>query len=140
MLALILADVVGVVLFGTLYAVAGAGWLAQAGFVPCLIVFFVLVTAIWVRTEARHRDRDGLARFGRAAFGLAAVLVGTPIMILMPLFWLDTQLPPETGVRAALAPIMTLVLVSLVLVTLSNLVGGMVVAGRALAGWSRASR
>lgn len=135
-----MTNAVGVVLFGTLYAVAGTGFMSQGGFLACLTVLFALVTTIWVRTEARHRHRDGVARFGRAAFGLAVVLIVTPILVLMPLFWLDTQLPPEAGLRALLAPIMTLVLVSLALVTLANFAGGIVVAGRTLAGWRRPSR
>lgn len=130
-MALILANAVGAVLFGTLYTVAGAGLLSQVGFLACLVALFGLVTALWVRIEARHGGRDALARFGRAAFGLAAVVLATPIVVLMPLFWFDTQLPTDAGLRPLLAPIMTVVLISLVLVVLTNVAGAIVIAGRA---------
>jgi hypothetical protein len=133
MLALILADAVGVVLFGVLYAVAGADLMPQPAFLASLVAVFALVTTLWVRTEARHGGLEPLARFGRAAFSLVALVVATPMLVLMPLFWLDTQLPPEAGLRGLLAPSMTLVLISLVLVALSNVTGGVVIAGRALA-------
>jgi hypothetical protein len=66
--------------------------------------------------------------------GLAAVVIGTPVLVLMPLFWLDTHLPPEAGLNRLLAPIMTLTLVSLVLVVLVNVAGGVVAIAAALAG------
>ena len=52
MLALAAANAVGVVLFGTLYAFAGARVLPQVAFAACLLVLFVLMTVVWVRTEA----------------------------------------------------------------------------------------
>jgi hypothetical protein len=134
--ALTVTNAVGVVLFGALYAVAGAGLLSQAGFLTCLGVLFVLVTGLWVRTESRHRALEPLRRLGRVAIGLATVVIGMPVLVLMPLFWLDTQLPADAGLNRLLAPIMTLVLVSLVLVALVNVAGAVVAVGAALLGRS----
>ena len=132
MLALAAANGIGVALFGTVYALAGARRLSQAAFLACLVVIFALVTALWVRTEARHRALHPLGRVARATVGLVAVLVTTPAVVLMPLFWLERVLPPETGIGSSLAPAMTLVLIALVLVVLTNLVGSTVIAGRAV--------
>lgn len=132
MLALGGANAVGVVLFGTLYAVAGAQLVSQTAFLACLALLFGLVTVLWVRTERRHERLDPLARIGRAAAGLVAVLIVMPVVVLMPLFWLDTQIPPEAGLNPMLAPVMTLVLIALVLVGLTNVVGGVAVAILAL--------
>lgn len=140
MIALAVTNAVGVVLFGVLYAAAGAGRLSQAGFLACLGVLFALVTGLWVRAEARHRTLEPLRRLGRVVIGLAAVVIGTPALVLMPLFWLDTQLPAEAGLNRLLAPIMTLVLIALVLVVLVNVVGAVVVTGAAVAARSRAAR
>ena len=120
------------VLFGTLYAVAGARWLPQPAFVACLIVLFALITALWLSVEDRQgRGRSLLARLGRVAFGLVIVAVGVPIVVLMPLFWLDSQLPPDAGLNPLLAPVMTIVLISLALIALVNVVGGIVAVVRA---------
>ena len=123
MFALAAANAVGVVLFGVLYAVAGAGLLSQRAFLLCLGVLFLLVTVVWTWAERRHHRLAVLARIGRAAAGLLVVVLATPMVVLMPLFWLDTRLPEDAGLRAILAPIMTVVLVSLVLVALTNIVG-----------------
>ena len=134
MLVLAASNVVGVVLFGTLYALAGARRLSQAAFVACLIVLFGLVTALWVRTEARHRGLHPARRLGRAGLALVAVIVGTPAAVLMPAFWLRNVLPPEAGADAILAPIMTILLVSLALVVCTNLIGSAVITVRAVFG------
>jgi hypothetical protein len=52
----------------------------------------------------------------------------------MPVFWLQQVLPPEAGVGAIPAPVMTIVLISLVLVVLTNLIGSAIIAGRAAFG------
>ena len=139
MLMLAAANAVGVLLFGTLYAVAGAHLLSQGAFFACLVTVFALVTALWVRTEARHRSLEPLRRLGRVAVGLVIAIIGVPAGVLMPLFWLDTNLPAEAGLTPVLGPIMTLVLFSLMLVVLVNVIGSVVVAGRALLG-SRSTR
>ena len=108
MLALAAADAVAVVLFGTLYAVAGARVLPQLAFVACLGVLFVLMTALWVRTEARHRRLTPVRRLGRVVIGLLIVFVATPVIVLGPLFWLAEQLPVEAGLHAAQGGVMAL--------------------------------
>jgi hypothetical protein len=139
MLALVATNAVGVVLFGTLYAVAGAGRLSQSGFLACLAALFTLMTVLWLRVEGRHRALDPLRRLGRIAIGLVAVTLCAPILILMPLFWLDTQLPTDAGLNRLLAPIMTLVLISLALVVLVNVAGAVVAVGVTVAARSRAA-
>ena len=138
MLALAAANFVGVVLFAAVYAAAGARWLSQTAFVACLLVLFVLVTGLWVRTEGRHRRLDPVRRLGRAGVGLVTVGIGVPALALLPLAKLETVLPPEAGLDRVTSPVMALLLVSLVLVVLVNLVGAAVIAGRAVAG--RAAR
>lgn len=133
-LALAAANFVGVVLFAAVYAAAGARWLSQMAFVACLLVLFVLVTALWVRTEARHRRLDPVRRLGRAAVGLVAVVISFPMLTLLPLAKLETVLPPEAGLDRVTTPVMALLLVSLALVVLVNVAGAAVIAGRAVAG------
>lgn len=132
MLALALANVVGAVLFGTLYAVAGASLMSQGAFVVCLPVLFVLVTALWLRIERRHRMLGLLRRVGRVAIGLVLVVFAVPAAVLMPVFWLDTILPPEARLTSLLGPIMAIVLIALALVGLVNLVGSAVALMQAL--------
>ncbi len=137
-LALAATNFVGVVLFAAVYAVAGARWLSQMAFVACLLALFVLVTALWVRTEERHRRLDVVRRLGRAAAGLVTVAIGVPMLTLLPLAKLETVLPPEAGIDRVTSPVMALLLVSLALVALVNVVGAAVIVGRAVA--SRAAR
>lgn len=134
MVALAATNVVGVVLFGTVYALAGARRLSQAAFVACLVLVFGLVTALWVRTESRHRALHLVGRLGRALAGLLAAIIVVPAAVLMPLFWLEGILPAEIGLTDQLAPIMAIVLISLVLVMLSNVVGALIVALRGTLG------
>lgn len=133
MLALGATNLVAAVLFATLYAVAGARYLSDGGFLACLAILFAFATVAWVRTESRHAGLEPVRRLGRVAAGLAAVLLGVPIAVLMPLFWLESSLPPEAGLTATLAPTMTLVLISLALTVLVNVAGGLIAGGRGLA-------
>jgi hypothetical protein len=126
MLALAVANLVGVVLFAAVYAAGGARYLSQAAFAVCLLMIFALVTALWVRTESRHAPLGFVRRVGRAAGGLIMVLAGIPIAVLMPLFWLETMLPPEVEFARVLAPAMALTLISLGLVAVMNIVGAVV--------------
>jgi hypothetical protein len=132
MVALGAANLVGVVLFAAVYAAGGARYLSQATFVVCLLLIFALVTVLWVRTESRHVPLGLVRRVGRAAGGLAAVLAGVPVVVLMPLFWLESVLPPEAQFSRVLAPAMALTLISLGLVALTNLVGVIVQGVRGL--------
>lgn len=133
MLALFFTNAVGVALFGTLYAVAGARVMPHLAFLACLAILFAGVTTLWVRTEARHRGLEPLARLGRAAFGLVAVVVAAPVAVLTPMFWLESRLPAEAGIAEYQGPVMVLVLIAIALVALSNLVGAVVIAGQSLA-------
>lgn len=137
MVALAATNLVGVVLFGTVYALAGARRLSQAAFLTCLVLVFGLVTALWVRTEARHQTLHPLGRLGRAVVGLLAVIVVAPAAVLMPLFWLEGLLPDEVGLKPLLGPIMALVLISLGLVALTNVVGSLIIALRRVVGVGR---
>jgi hypothetical protein len=132
MLALGVANLVGAVLFAAVYAAGGARYLSAGGFLACLLVVFALVTAVWVRTESRHVPLGFVRRVGRAACALAIVLAGVPIAVLMPLFWLETVLPPEAEFSRILAPGMALILIALGLVSLANLAGALVQALRGL--------
>jgi hypothetical protein len=132
-LALIAANAVGFILFGTLYAVAGTQWLPQRAFLVCLAAIFVIVTTLWIRVESvQGRGRKALARVGRIVLALVIVLIAVPPFSLMPVFWLDSQLPPEAGFRPVIAPIMALVLIALSLTVLVNVAGGVVVGVRGL--------
>ena len=133
-LALAATNAVGAVLFAALYATAGARLMPQAAFLACLGIIFVLVTFLWVRTEARHRDLGLVRRIGRVSIGLVIVLFGLPVVVLLPVFWLDTHLSPDLEFTRYLAPIMTLVLISLALVVVVNVVGALVAVARAFRG------
>jgi hypothetical protein len=130
MLALAATNVVGGVLFAAVYMTAGVRLLSQGAFLVCLVCIFVLVTTLWVRVEARHRDLGALRRIGRAAAGFAAVVLLMPALVLMPAFWLETLLPPDAGLTAFLGPLMTIVLISLALVFVVNVVGALVTLAR----------
>lgn len=131
MLPLAGANFVSVVLFVTVYAAGGARWLSQRAFVACLVLMFGLVVALWLAVEARTgRSRDPLSRLGRAAAGLVLVVLAAPVAALMPLFWLDSQLPPEAGMGSVIAPTMTLVLVALLFTVLANVLALVIAAAR----------
>lgn len=138
MLALAGANAVAVVLFGALYAAAGARYLPQAAFLACLAVVVALVTTMWVHVEERHRGLDPIRRLGRVAAGLVLVVAVTPVVVMMPVFWLAQQLPPEAGFTRLLGPIMALTLIALALTGVVNVVGGLIVTGRGLARRRRA--
>lgn len=137
MLALAATNMVSAVLFAALYATAGARLMSQGAFVACLVIIFVLVTALWVRVEARHRELGFVRRIGRVAFGLVVVLFGVPIVVLMPVFWLDTLLPPDARFTRHLGPLMTLVLIALALIVVVNAVGAIIALARAALGARR---
>jgi hypothetical protein len=133
-LALAAANFVGIILFAAVYAAAGVRWLSQSAFIVCVVVIFVLVTTLWVRTEARHRHLDPLRRLGRGVIGLILIMLGVPALVLLPLSKLDTLLPLEVGLNRVTAPTMAILLVSLALVVLVNLIGTSAIAVRAVAG------
>jgi hypothetical protein len=93
-----------------------------------------MMTVVWVRIEARHRQLDPVRRLGRIVGGLAIVLIAGPALLLMPVFWLDSSLPPEAGLRPVLAPLMSVMLISLALTVGINATGLLVAAIRAIVG------
>lgn len=127
-------NVLGAVLFGALYAAAGARYLSQAAFLAALVILFALMTSLWVHVERNHgRRRDAISRVGRVALGLIAVLLGLPVAVLLPLFSLERLLPPgEAAAVLPIAPAMALVLIALVLVVAVNVAGSLLIAGSAV--------
>jgi hypothetical protein len=139
-LILAATNLVGIVLFVAVYAAGGARYLSPAGFLAALALIFALVTALWLRTEARHQALEPLRRLGRAAAGLLVVLIGVPVLVLLPLFWLESVLPPEAGIDRVLAPTMTLLLIGLALVVLVNVLAALMLVSRGLARRARRVR
>ena len=135
MLALAGINALAAVAFASLYTAAAAHVLSQAAFLASLVVFFVALTALWVRVErSRPGARDPLSRLGRIAVGLLIVAIAVPGLGLMPLFSLQQQLPTESGLGQVIPGVMVIVLASLLLVTLVNVAGLIFLAGSALAG------
>ena len=126
MLALAAVNVLGAVVFGALYAVAARAAFAPVALAVGLLGVFAAVTALWVHVEQRSRALEPLRRIGRVAIGLAAVVIGLPAAVLMPLFWLESHLPLEAVPSLNLGPVMALLLVSCVLVVAANGVGAIV--------------
>jgi hypothetical protein len=131
-MALAAVNVIGAVVFAGIYAASGTGRLPPAAFLVGLPASFIAITALWVRVEDRSRALDPMVRVGRGAIGLLAVLIGLPVVVLMPLFWLESQLPLEAGSALHLGPVMALLLVALVLVAAANVVGAVGVIAVAL--------
>jgi hypothetical protein len=121
-LALAAANTMGLLLFATLYIVAGARYLPQRAFLACLAIVFIMVTVVWVWVEGRHRRLDPMRRLGRVTGGVVIVLIGAPALLLMPVFWLESMLPEEAGMRPVLAPLMSVMLISLALTVAVNVV------------------
>ena len=141
MLALTGMNVAGVAVFASIYAAAGARLLNPAAFLASLVVFFIAVTALWVRVERpRGRLRDPVSRLGRIAGALVLTLVAVPGLVLMPLFALKEGLPAEAGLDDAIRPAMVLLLVSLVLVALTNVAGVCFITGAGFMGRLRRNR
>lgn len=111
-------------LFSLIYAAAAKHLLTQGVFVAGVVVFFVGMTVLWVRTErSRGPARDVLSRAGRIAAGLVIAAIAVPGLVLMPLFFVNEYVPPEAGVAEILGPVMFVLLASLVLVALVNVAG-----------------
>jgi hypothetical protein len=66
------------------------------------------------------------------AAGLAIVIVATPVVVLMPAFWLVQHLPPDAGLTRFVAPVMALTLIALTLTAAVNVIGGAIATGRSL--------
>lgn len=124
MLTLIGVDALGAVLFAIAHAAGAQQVLSPLALLAVLLVCFAGVTALWMRVEgAPARQGGALGHLGRMAAGFAAVAIGVPGLVLMPLFALQQQLPSTAGIEGVIAPAMVILLKSLVLVALVNVVG-----------------
>jgi hypothetical protein len=133
MLVLAATNFGSVLLFLGIYAAAAAQKLPESLFPPLLAILFVLATAAWVRIEkSRGAGLSGPQRALRslAALGLSAIL--SPILVLMPLFWLFHALPPSFRLDVLLNRTMFLLIIALVLTLLVNVAGGSVATWRFL--------
>ena len=140
MLALAAVNLLGAVVFAGLYAAGAAAEIPSTAFLGVLLVAFAGVTAIWVRVERQLRGLDPFRRVGRGAIGLLMVLVGLPALVLMPLFWLESQLPVEAVPALQLGSVMVLLLVTLALTVAVNSVGAVVSVALGVGRRRRASR
>lgn len=139
MLRLAAINLVGAVVFFSIYSAAGGRRLSQGAFVASLVVFFGALTALWLRIErSRVGGRDALSRIGRAAAALVIVVLGLPMLVLAPLFALQEALPSEAGFHDVTRPVMVLLLISLALVVAVNVAGVSVLTGSAL--WAHLTR
>jgi hypothetical protein len=125
-LALAAVNVLGAVAFAGLYSLGASAQAGPAVLAGGLLLVFAGVTALWVWVEQRSRLLEPLRRIGRIAIGLVGVVIGLPIAVLMPLFWVESQLPPEVVPALHLGPVMALLLVALALVVAMNVVGAFV--------------
>lgn len=126
MLALSAINALGVAAFAAAYAAAGLRWLSQGAFLVSVIVAFVAICALWVRTERSHAvGRTPLERLGRATAGLVLVAILAPGLLLTPLFALQPHIPEQAGAEHLIGRLMVLLLVSLALVAIVNMAGAL---------------
>jgi hypothetical protein len=59
-------------------------------------------------------------------------MIGLPVAVLVPLFWLESQLPLEAVPALHIGPVMALLLVALALVAAMNILGALAAIGIAL--------
>src|SRR5262245_59867645 len=124
-LALAAVNVLGAVVFAGLYAASGSVRLPPTVLLAGLPLVFAGMTWLWVRVEDRSRRLDALRRVGRGAIALLAVVIGLPVAVLMPLFWLESQLPDEAVAALQIGPVMALLLIAIALVIAVNAIGGL---------------
>lgn len=124
MLALAGIDALAALGFALIYGAAGSRLLTQGAFLAGLAVFFISITALWVRVESlRLGGRDALSRLGRTMLALLLVVVGLPALVLAPLFALQEALPAEAGFADLVRPVMVLLLIALALTMAMNVAG-----------------
>ena len=105
-----------------------------------MLLAFVGVTALWVYFEQRSGVLEVISRIGRGVIALLMAVIGLPMVVLMPLFWLESQLPPEAVPALHLGSVMALLLVSLALVVATNIAGALVATGLGILRRWRAGR
>ena len=133
MLTLAVVDAAAIAIFATIYGAGALRTLSQPAFLAALLVTFVGAVVLWVRIErTRAHGRDPLARLGRIVAGFLLALLAMPALVLMPLFGLQSQLPPEAGLDHVISRVMVLLLIALALTALVNLIGAAALAAGAL--------
>lgn len=140
MLTLAAVNVFGAVAFAGVYAAGSRLRDAPAVFIVAVALAFVGVTALWVYVEQRPRALEAIRRIGRGVIALLMVVIGLPMIVLMPLFWLESQLPPEAIPALHLGSVMALLLVSVSLVVATNIAGALVATGLGILRRWRAGR
>jgi hypothetical protein len=133
-LALVAVNVVGAVVFAGVYAAATRVPITPAAFLVGLLLAFAGMTSIWVRVEGWSHGLAPLRRVGRGVMALLAVVMALPALVLMPLFWLESQLPLEAVPALHLGPVMALLLVALALIVAVNVAGAVVAVALSI-GW-----
>jgi hypothetical protein len=124
MLLLAVVNALAATVFGALYVAAGTRAIGQPAFVAGVIVFFVGLTALWSQVErSRPGRRDALSRGVRIALAFALAAAAFPALVLMPLFGLRSELPPEAGLDHLLPGAMVAALAALTLTAGVNLAG-----------------
>lgn len=126
MLTLIAVNLLTAVVFAGVYAAGAGGRLPPGASLLALGLAFGGLAVLWVRVEGRLRGARPIRRLGRGLISLLAVVVGLPAVVLMPLFWLENQLPSEAVAELHLGPTMVLLLAGLALLVLVNVAGGLV--------------
>jgi hypothetical protein len=133
MLLLAAVNALSAAAFACLYVAAAVGSLAPGAYVVGVIALLPAAVAVWVRTERlRGRGREPLARLGRAAAGLVLSMVAVPGLVLMPVFSLQQQLPPEALGERFVPAMMVLLLFSMSFVAVTNVVGALYIVGAAV--------
>jgi hypothetical protein len=123
----------GMVVFAAVYGAAALRGLSQAAFVAALLLAFAGAVVLWVRVERVGAGNDVLARLGRIAGGFVVALLVVPSLTLMPLYFLESQLPPDAGLDHIISRVMVLLVIALGLTVLVNLVGVLTVGAALLA-------
>lgn len=133
MIRLLAVNGLGVLLFGAAYVAGGLRLIPQAVFLAAILVFFVGLAVLWVRTEGSiPHGGDLLARAIRIVLGFLLLVLAAPGVILGPLFTLQEGLPPDSGMDRIVPGVMFTLLASLLLVGAMNLVGVCIMVGSAL--------
>ncbi len=124
MLNLLGTNLIGILLFGGLYAAAAFHYIPAWVFPPTLLVALVGFVAFWIRIERVSGTTPGvLPRLGRILAALLLTVPAAAAFLLMPLFALRSRLPPAAGFEELPSRAMVLLLIALALTVLANLAG-----------------
>lgn len=140
MLNLLGTNLIGILLFGGLYAAAALRYVPGWAFPPFLVAALVGFVTFWIRIERVSGIAGGLLpRLGRVFGALLLTVPAAAAFLLMPLFALRSHLPPEAGLDDLPSRAMVLLLIALALTVFSNLAGVLlaVVRPRVVPGRSR---